>query len=405
MRLPFRKTAGTLLLVSVTSLASAAEWKIDPTVKLKVGYNDNIRMGADDELSSPVVILSPSATFSVATPRSGTRGDLRVNFRRFTEESDLDDDNIYFRTHTYHRLERSTLGLDADFVRDTTLDSQLDDTGVVLGRVKRHRYNLGPSWTWNYDERTNLLFGYDYSNVKYEGGSSSGFVDFHTNTFRTSMQHALNERTTVSTTLSYRRTSNDNKVDTTNTNLQAGGSYRFSETLSANLFGGLRHTRAEFSQNSQVPIFDGDTIIGFRPVRSDESQSDWGYTFSGGVDKSFLRGRSSLSASRSINNSINGVPIEVTRAGLKNLYRFSETWSTELNLAAYRSQTSADARNGNRKYYQVEPKVNWQFRQFWRLSGSYRYRKQTFDNTGDDATQNVAYLTLTYLWPRIAVSR
>jgi hypothetical protein len=44
-------------------------------------------------------------------------------------------------------------------------------------------------------------------------------------------------------------------------------------------------------------------------------------------------------------------------------------------------------------------------KKFWSLSGSYRYRKQTFNDIKDDATQNAAYLTLTYRWPRIAVSR
>ena len=96
----------------------------------------------------------------------------------------------------------------------------------------------------------------------------------------------------------------------------------------------------------------------------------------------------------------------MTRLRWNNLYRFSETLSGDLNLEFYKSETNNNARNDlNRNYYQVEPKFNWDFRQFWRISGSYRYRKQTFDNTGDDATQNAAYLTLTYQWPRIAVSR
>ena len=96
----------------------------------------------------------------------------------------------------------------------------------------------------------------------------------------------------------------------------------------------------------------------------------------------------------------------MTRLRWNNLYRFSETLSSNMNLEFYKSETNNNARNNlNRNYYQIEPTFNWDFEQFWRISGSYRYRKQTFDNTSDDATQNAAYLTLTYRWPRIAVSR
>jgi hypothetical protein len=113
-----------------------------------------------------------------------------------------------------------------------------------------------------------------------------------------------------------------------------------------------------------------------------------------------------VSASRDISNDINGFPIEVNRVRWLNLYRFSETLSGNLNLEFYNSQTNNTAsQNLNRNYYQVSPQITWKFEQFWSLTGSYRYRKQTYDNTSDDATQNAAYLTLTYQWPRIAISR
>ena len=405
MRAVFRNTV-TILLAACAAGVDAAEWKIDPTVAFRTGYNDNIRLSIDEEVSSAEVRLSPSAVFSVATPTSGSSGNLRFDFRRFEDDSDLDDNNVRFVTSSYHRMERSELGLDLDFIKDTTLDSQLVNTGLVLDRVDRRTINIGPSWTYNLDERTNARFGYTYRDVQYDDTDETGYVDFHVNSGEATLQRVLNERTVTSITLSHNQSKNDNDVKSKNTNLQGGGSYRFSETLSASLFVGVRHTKVDFSQSSLIPIFVGDIIIGFIPLNEDVSRSDWGYTFSGSLMKDFLRGQSGLSASRVISNDINGIPIEVDRLGWDNLYRFSETLSAELNLSFYQSETGNDARSSlNRDYYDIEPRFNWDFQQFWRISGSYRYRKQTFDNTGDDATQNAAYLTLTYRWPRIAISR
>ena len=406
MRTVFRNTATILLLAASAASVDAAEWKIDPTIAFRTGYNDNILLSIDDEVSSAEARLSPSAVFSVATPSSGISGDLRFDFRRFEDDSNLDDNNVRFLTSSYHRMARSKLGLDLSFIKDTTLDSQLENTGLVFERTTRHAVNAGPNWTYSLDERTQARFGYTYSDVRYNDTGETGFVDYHVNRGQALLRRVLNARTESSITLSHSQTSNDNQVDSKNTNLQAGGSYRFSETLSASLFAGVRRTEVDFSQSSLIPIFSGDIIIGFIPLTEDISRSDWGYTFSGSLSKDFLRGQTGLSTSRDISNDINGIPIEVTRVRWNNLYRFSEILSGNLNLEYYKSETNNNARNNlNRDYYQVEPRFNWDFQQFWRISGSYRYRKQTFDNTGDDATQNAAYLTLTYRWPRIAISR
>jgi len=114
MRTVFRNMVTILLLAACAAAVDAAEWKIDPTIQFRAGYNDNIRMDIDDETSSAEARLSPSAIFSVETPESGLFGDLRFDFRRFKDDSNLDDNNVRFLTSSYHRMERSELGLDLD---------------------------------------------------------------------------------------------------------------------------------------------------------------------------------------------------------------------------------------------------------------------------------------------------
>ncbi|MFC1772567.1 hypothetical protein ACFL3A_04340 [Pseudomonadota bacterium] len=406
MRTVFGKTLTILLLPVYAASVEAAQWKIDPTLSLKAGYSDNIRQTIDDKISSAEATFSPSSRFSVETAESGLSGDLRFDFRRFEEDSNLDDNNARFLIDSFHRMERSEIGLDIGLIKDTTLDSQLENTGLIFNRETRYTVYAGPNWAYNLDERTTADFSYQYRDVQYDNNDDNGFVDFNTHNGQASLSRIVNDRTTASAIISYSLSNNDNDVETNNTNVQAGASYQFSETLSTSMFAGVRHTEADFSQDSLIPIFSGDTIIGFVPLSQDVSRSDWGYTFNGRLTKTFLRGQTSLSASRNISNDVNGVPIEVTQANWNNLYRFTEILSANLNIGVYNSQSSNSAGSKlSRDYYTIEPGFNWDFKQFWRISGSYRYSKQTFDNTSDDATQNAAYLTLTYQWPRIAVSR
>ncbi|MFQ5644761.1 MAG: hypothetical protein ACE5FQ_13845 [Thiogranum sp.] len=405
MRAMIRKLVILIPLLNAGVIHSA-EWKIDPAIQFEAGYNDNVRLSIDDKVSSTQASLSPSAVFSVETPRSRLDGNLRFDFRRYEESSNLDENNVRFNVNSFRRMERSQIGLNMGITKDTTLDSQLEDTGLVLGRVKRVRLNGGPNWAYNIDERTQASLSYNYSDVQYKNAGGTGLVDFRIHSAQTSLQRILNERITASTTLSYSQTDNDNDAESKNINLQGGASYRFSETLSASLFVGMRRTKTDFSQNSLIPIFSGDTVIGFIPLTQDVSNSSSGYTFSSSIDKSFLRGKTGITASQNISNSTNGAPVQVTRLGWDNQYRFTETLTTSLSAEYYSSETENSVNtNLNRDYYVIRPGVAWKFRKFWRISGHYRYRKQTFNNTGDAATQNVAYLTLTYDWPRIAASR
>ena len=387
----------------LSTACQAAEWKIDPAIQLRTGYNDNILIRPDNELSSSEVTFSPSAIFSVKTPQSGLSGKLRLDIRRYLEESNLDDNNVRFKIDSYHKMERSEVGFDIDLIRDTTLDSQLDESGVVFGRTNRFLKRASPSWTYNLSERTRLETSYIFTDVDYEK-SSSGFVDYTSHRGQLSLNRVVSERMFATVTLGSTLTDNDNDATSTYTYLQGGGSYQFSDTLSATLFAGVRRTTSEFRQ--QVPIFAGGFFVGFAPVSNKVKNSNWGGVFNGSITKKFERGSTSFAASRDITNTVSGVLFEVTRLTWTNTYRFSETLSANLGLTFYRSRDDSDlGASQDRKFYDVNPRINWDFAQFWRLSAGYRYKNQTFDASNANATQNVANLTLTYRWPRIAVSR
>ncbi len=406
MRIRLRPALALLVFTATTAAIShAAEWKIDPRVELRSGYNDNITIRTDDEVSSPEIALNPSVLFSYATPTSGISGDARFQVRRYTEESDLNDETGRLDVKSFHRMERSQLGLNVDLIKDTTLDSQLEETGVVLDRVDRSQASLNPTWTYALGERTSVELGYTYTNVDYDNDSNSNYSNYSTNGGQLSLSRILSPRATGTITALYQRTDNDADIEATYSAVQGGASYKLSETLTGSLFAGVRRSEVKATQNTFVPILDENNNIIFVPVRNGTQDDDLGYIFSGSLEKDFLRGTTGLTATRDVRNDISGLPLQVTRLGWNSLYRFTEILSGELRLSYYQSETTNGIGSRDRNYYQVEPRFNWRFREFWTFSGSYRYTKQTYDASNDDAVQNAAYLTLRYDWPRIALSR
>jgi hypothetical protein len=395
-----------LLTLTAACVTNAAEWKIDPRIKLRAGYNDNITLRVDDEVSSPEIDLAPSARFSYETPRSGISGDLGFEVRRYPDESDLNDEIGRLDLSSFYQMERSQLGFNVDLTKDTTLDSQLEATGVVLKRVDRRRASLNPTWRYSLNERTSTELGYTYTTVDYDDDEDSGFVDYDVNLGELSLTRLMSERLKGTLMAYYGQTENDAKVKSTYAAVQGGFEYRFSETVSGSLFGGIRRTESEATRNTFVPIIDDENNLIFIPVSSGTKEDDYGYLFSASVQKDFLRGTMQFSATRDVTPQVSGFLLQVTRLRWNNLYRFSEILSGELNMSYYQSEGAGDAGIArDRNYYQIEPRFNWRFREFWVLSGSYRYREQTIDNVNDDAVQNAAYLTLRYDWPRIAISR
>ncbi|HHH43541.1 MAG TPA: hypothetical protein ENK49_05330, partial [Gammaproteobacteria bacterium] len=300
-----------MALAFLPAIARAAEWRIDPSFDFRAGYNDNIRLSVQNEVSSAEAGFSPRASFSRNTEISGLAGIVDLDFRRYEESSDLDENNARFELDGYRNLERGRLSLNLAYINDTTLNTQLEATGITLGRVDRQRYTAAPGWSYFFSPRNRLDLRYTFNDVSYSNVGLVPYIDYRVNAGQASLVSVLNEQITASATLSHSASTNDNDVDSSNTGLNVGVEYRFSKTLTASLSAGARYTKTDFTRNTSIPILDGNVFVGAIPLSQDISNSDWGYTYNVSFKRKGLRGDIELSASQNISNDINGQPIEV----------------------------------------------------------------------------------------------
>ena len=172
--------------------------------------------------------------------------------------------------------------------------------------------------------------------------------------------------------------------------LMAGIGHGFSETLSASLLAGVRQS-------------DGSLEI---PGGPELSESSSGPLLQGVLTKRFETGRLELEASRLLLPGGEGSLLDSKRVALRFNYSLAPRWDLRLrSLALHNTAPSTISNRQDRKFFSIEPGVEYHLTEWWRLAASYRYRWQEYADARNDAASNAVFLNLSYVWPREPVAR
>jgi hypothetical protein len=151
------------LLLLFALPAGGAEWLIEPKISLRGGYNDNIRLDTGSEDAVWEKAITPSVRFGVAKEDRGLFGKAYASVRRFSGGSgrnssdQLDREDYHFDTDAYYGTERNRFSGLINYTQDSTLDSELDQTGQALSsRATREIITLGPRWIHTLNETTQM---------------------------------------------------------------------------------------------------------------------------------------------------------------------------------------------------------------------------------------------------------
>jgi len=403
----------------------AAEWSAEPRISLRSGYNDNIRLTTADHDSVWESILSPSVNFGLKKENQGLSGSASASVRRYSGGSGrdssnaLDREDYYMKTNAYHRTERDDFGAFMDYTRDSTLDSELDETGNVIDqRATRDRFTLGPSWSRTLNEKTRLNLGYQFTTIRYSDDPGvTDLVEYDYNIFSSSLVHQFTPRIQGTLSASYSSYKPDTGFDSDTLNIQAGLSRNFSETLVASFLAGRRETTSDTLIGSGFCI-GADQVTNFPectggfPVptglRKDETDSS-GSVYSASVTNILETGSLGASLSRVTNPGSQGELLDTTRLILSGERRITETFGAKLQVEYNERETivnriGRETNQGKRRLLRVRPRISWRWQQEWELAGEYEYVENQDENS-ETATRNAIYVTLIYRPTRINISR
>ncbi|MDP2026007.1 hypothetical protein [Sulfuriferula sp.] len=382
--------------------AWSAEWRAEPSVALRQEYNDNINLTALPHEAVWGTILTPSLKLSRNTEVSQTYASLLVNINRYRGQTGLNRNDLYYTLGSNYKTERDIWAGDFSYTSDSTLTSELNQTGVVLARAQHNLLSLKPSWTRQLTERGSVRLSYMFNDSRYSGGAASGLVDYTYHVAAADWLYQMSEKDQLSMTASYSRFLTTNNNYTANTvGLQGGLTHSFSETLQGTLQLGVNQTRSTLKTNAVQFVFDPSTFS-FVPVlvANTLTTSNLVPVLSAKLSKQFETGTLTGTASRELQPTGNGSLVETDRLGLDASRSFSEKLVGSANAAVYRSRYIGGAVNApSSRYYSLGLGLNWRMDERWRLDGGYRYARSEYQNSSVAPTSNLVYATITYAWP------
>lgn len=432
-----------LLSVFSSGIVVADEWSIEPSVSLSEEYNDNIRFTS---AAHPGVLqsrLTPSVRLSNKTEVSEVSGTLQMGINQYSGDPLVKNTNdTFFNLLARLQDERNTWVMNTSYKQDSTAESERIATGVVQVRTQRSALSLSPTWSRALTERSLFKLDYSYQEVKYD--EHINLNDYTYQQVVGTLQYQLSERDQVSLVANYSTSEyeptvrtypdgfplfdyglgiyrqisgmtgngNDTIINKSSTRgVQVGLSHQFSETFSGNLSLGQRSTISTASHAcngvyDHVSAFTGTFCTGasLHPLISFATEtSSTGYSFNSSLEKQFESSKVSGFVSRDSTPSGNGL-IETDKFGVSLNRKLNENLTGSFDAVAYRTKYIGVTSPGS-KYYTVEPKLNWQLSEWWALDAGYRYARYEPDGVANVITANAVYFNLTYVWPKMAISR
>jgi hypothetical protein len=391
-------------------MSRAAEWSMEPSVALRTEYNDNFEFTSAPHSGVWGLLLAPDIKFSGETEALKVTGGLGLSVNRYYGERGLDTTDHALTLRSSYKAERDVLGLSVDSIRDSTLVSELLETGVVEARRQRNQVTASPSWTRYLTESTALTANYGYTDVRYADTRGTSLIDYRDHTGTVGVLSNLSERDAVNVTAYYDLFLTDPKTFQAKTyGFQVKYDRAFSETLHGSLAVGARNTRSTIS--SQGVVCEGAILFGFcvgnlTTFTAVNTERSTGYTFLASVDKKLETALLTARLSRELNPTGVGALVQTDRLGITWTQQWSPTVSAFVDASIYQSRyVSNIIASSNSRYYRIEPRVTWRITEAWTLLGGYSYSHVQYENSSAAASANVIYAVVSYTWPKLSVSR
>lgn len=422
-----RGILGIAVCTASINLASAAEWSFEPSITALTRYDDNFRLSTSDEVSTTEFSLKPSADFSRKTERTDITGTANFEFRRYDEDA-LDTNDSEFEIDIAHFLSELTrVGFNANWIDDTTLDSEFDETGIFFDRVERQRMSYSPSISHQFSQRWSASANALISTAEYDTTDIT-YNDYDYDSISGQLNWAYSLKTTLFTSLGTSRYETQNGAYKSDTDqLYIGFTHQYSERMTLEAYAGRRETEttrvADGSPDcpaNAVPvdfftflitgqpcedITTGLPVAAIIPTITTRNDSS-GSVYNIDLTRELERGALSFNIFNRISPSATQGVIDTTQLRLNWNHRFTETVSGDLTLRWSDTQSTDDVTSSvDRTSIQVNPRLNWNISRDLRFSADYRYRKQEREGVLGSATSNAVSFALNYRWPKVAVSR
>jgi len=363
-------------------IVMAADVMVTPSVGLKGEYNDNIEYTAKDEQSDYIGSLLPGMKLEYRTPRFSMEAEGKAEIQRYLDKTENNTEKYGVSVDAeYLYAEGSKLFGEASFTRDTTLDQEFDETGLVKKRENRNSYTGGVGFLHALSARSAAGLAYKYQKKDFSGDL---YTDSDQHNIAADFNYIFNDGID---TLIFQPLSSIMDSDLARVN-QYGAAlglvHKISNTLEASVKGGALYTEVS------------DKI-------TDEDTTGWGWIAEADLKKRWQTFALTFGFSRQDMFDSSSALVTVNRFSLSARYDLTERFSMNLTGAFYLTKSSSVANKDetDERSYNISPKLSYRITENIALDLAYTY-SATEDRLlaeDDDRDRNQVWLLLTFEFP------
>lgn len=359
-------------------VCQAGQINITPSIQVTGEYDDNILFSKDDskKVSDYFTRIIPALKIGYKTERMDFGLNANYNIRRYASDSQLNTDQWRVTLKTgYQFTEKFNGSINFGYTQDDTLDTELEETGLVTIRSERSTISAGAGFGYALTELSYLSFNYAYREVNYDDPLR---LDSDRHSFGLSYSRRLqNSLDTISISPSYSRNENDDSKSD-NFNLSFGWNHSFSETsnLSMSLGGSFAQKELKNVQGS--------------------SQDTWGVLANIVYSLSGERSDFSIGFNQDVSYSITNEPILKSRLFANYGYKITEMMEFRIRTSLLYSQSAFDDSNIDSQNVKITPSLSYKVSPNGSLSLTYNYDYNNNDSLAVNKDGDRHRLTLSY---------
>ena len=359
-------------------------------------FDDNVYYTRAIEISDYLTRIRPAFTLDWETELLDIRSSFDVDIQRYADEDDLDtEDQHYNLDGSYQITERVSVNGNASYAEDTTLESELAETGLI-GNTRQDRQRLigGMGFSYNLSEISNITIDYSHNKTDYDW---EGNVDYDMDSISLSFNSRFNNQLDVFTVQPYfyRYDSKASKVD--NYGLSFGLQHPFSETLVLTAFAGVRYTKIKYSLVNPIYIFG--FLTGFTQV--DEQDSSWAGVADINLEKTGEVSSATVGYNHDLSYSSYGEPIERYRITCNADRKITERMTVRFTGNVTFTESEGEFNDRDSRYYGASPSLHYRITEQYSLMLGYRYSQSYEKNRATEprADRNRVWLELRFRFP------
>ena len=369
-----------LLLMVVSSIYSACwagGWTYEPFASAALTYDDNVRLTSANEETSTGGEFEVGVELMNDSEVSHTVLRPRFRFNKYASEGDLDTNELFLTLSTSFQGERSTLGLSANLNRESSISTELQDTGNVAVNRQRNLVSVSPQWRYRLSPRNTIDLGGVIQSVRWPDDKDNFLNEYNNNEVSIGFTRAL------SPLLEFKSKAYQKSFDSIETGFEAattgvdvGLSRKFSE-----------RTQGSFS------------VGGWRSDLTNDTGKD---QISGASAKLDVQHQTTLAnvdvrLVRDLVPSSLGDVREDTKLGVGVEFRATEKMSWGMNGSWQQSSTAGGLVSSlDRTYYEATPYLAWRLNRQLRLKASFQITQQDIDQSAGKQNRNKLFVSLEY---------